>query len=200
MGVVTWLLRTSEVDLPELDTETTDQAVAMAGEKAVALTTDRTNILIAAAAEIEEYVGRLFYRGLAGSVRACTTVIELDEPGDVPAVAQFPLTDPVIVTSALRWDDAAAAFQASEFIVRPVGMVRLPAAGTYRLVANATPTTNYPPAVHEAVARLFAFREIHRPQRGDGVTTDSGLPQTQTGAMMRSGAAEVIRHVPRYRV
>ena len=200
MGVVTWLLRTSEVDLPELDTETTDQAVAMAGEKAVDLSTDRANILVAAAAEIEEYIGRLFYRGLAGSVRACTTVVELDAPGDVPAVAQFPLTDPLVVTSALRWDDAAAAFQATEFIVRPVGMVRLPAAGTYRLVANATPTTNYPPAVHEAVARLFAFREIHRPQRGDGAMTDSGLPQTQTGAMMRSGAAEVIRHVPRYRV
>ena len=55
-----WLLRTSDVDLPELDDETTAQAVAMAGEKAVALTADRTNILIAAAAEIEEYVGRLF--------------------------------------------------------------------------------------------------------------------------------------------
>ena len=118
----------------------------------------------------------------------------------MPAVAQFPMTDPVNVTRVSLWDDAAAAFQATEFIVRPVGMVRLPAAGTYRLVANATPTTNYPPAVHEAVARLFAFREIHRPQRGDGAMTDSGLPQTQTGAMMRSGAAEVIRHVPRYRV
>ena len=200
MGVVTWLLRTSDVDLPELDDETTAQAVAMAGEKAVALTTDRDNILVAAAAEIEEYIGRLFYRGLAGSVRACTTVIELDAPGDVPAVAQFPLTDPLVVTSALRWDDAAAAFQTSDFIARPVGMVRLPAAGTYRLVANAMPTTTYPPAVHEAVARLFAFREIHRPQRGDGAMTDSGLPQTQTGAVMRSGAAEILRHVPRMRV
>ena len=195
-----WLLRTSEVDLPELDDETTAQARAMAGEKAVALTKDRTNILIACAAEIEEYVGRLFYRGLAGSVRVCTTVLELDAPGDAPMLAQFPSTDPAIVTAALRWDDAAAAFQASDFLVRPVGMVRLPTAGTYRLVANATPTTNYPPAVHEAVARLFAFREIHRPQRSDGAMTDSGLPPTQAGAMMRSGAAEILRHVPRMRV
>ena len=46
VGVI-WLLRTSEVDLPELDAETTAQARAMAGEKAVALTKDRTNILIA---------------------------------------------------------------------------------------------------------------------------------------------------------
>ena len=89
-----WLLRTSDVDLPALDDETTAQAVAMAGEKAVALTEDRENILIAAAAEIEEYIGRLVYRGLAGSARACTTVIELDAPGDAPAVAQFPTTAP----------------------------------------------------------------------------------------------------------
>lgn len=199
MGLVTWLLRTSDVDMPELDAETTAQARAMAGEKAVALTEDRTNILIAAAAEIEEYVGRLFYRGLAGSVRVGTTVIELDAPGDAPILAQFPITDPVNVTSVVRWDDAAAAFQAADWIVRPVGMVRLPTAGTYRIVAGATPTLNYPASVHEAVARLFAFREIHRPQRTDGAMTDSGLPPTQAGAMLRSGAAEILRHVPRYR-
>ena len=79
-------------------------------------------------------------------------------------------------------------------------MVRLPTAGTYRIVTSATPTLNYPASVHEAVARLFAFRETHRPQRGDGVTTDSGLPPTQAGAVMRSGAAEILRHVPRMRV
>ena len=195
-----WLLRSSDVDPPALDDETRAQAVAMAGEKAVALTEDRTNILIACAAEIEEYIGRLFYRGLAGAVRVCTTVIDLDAPGDAPVVAQFPMTAPVIVTAALRWDDAAAAFQASDFLVRPVGMVRLPAAGTYSITASATPSSNYPPAVHEAVARLFAFREIHRPHRSDGAMTDSGLPPTQAGAMLRSGAAEILRHVPRMRV
>ena len=197
---VTWLLRASEVDLPELDDETKVQAIAMAGEKAVALTTDRENILIACAAEIEEYVGRLFYRGLAGSSRSCSTVLELDTQGDVPAVAQFPLTDPVNVTSVVLWDDAAAAFQSSDFIVRPVGMVRLPTAGVYRIVASATPSSNYPASVIEGIARLFAFREIHRPQRGDGVTTDSGLPPTQAGAVLRSGAGEILRHVPRMRV
>ena len=121
------------------------QARAMAGEKAVALSKDRTNILIAAAAEVEEYVGRLFYRGLAGSARACTTVLELDAPGDAPMLAQFPSTDPAIVTAVALWDDAAAAFQASDFLVRPVGMVRLPTAGTYRITASATPSHELSP-------------------------------------------------------
>ena len=195
-----WLLRDSVVDLLELDDETTAQARAMAGEKAVALTADRTNILIAAAAEIEEYVGRLIYRGLAGSARSCTTVVDLDGPGDVPAVAQFPLTAPVNVTNVQRWSDDAAAFQTEPYIVRPLGVLRLPAAGTYQIMASATLATNYPHAIQEAVARLFAFREIHRPQRGDGSLSESGLPATQAGAMLRSGAAEIIRHVPRMRV
>ena len=141
-----------------------------------------------------------FNRGLAGSARACTTVIELDAPGDAPAVAQFPMTAPVIVTAALRWDDAAAAFQASDFVVRPVGMVRLPTAGVYRIVASATPSSNYPASVQEGVARLFAWRENNRPQKNSGVGTDSGMAPTQAGALLRSGAAEILRHVPRMRV
>ena len=44
---MTWLLRRSEVDLPELDNETVAQARAMAGEKAVDLTADRDAILVA---------------------------------------------------------------------------------------------------------------------------------------------------------
>ena len=157
---MTWLLRASEVDLLALDDETTAQAVAMAGEQAVALTTDRENILTACAAEIEEYIGRLFYRGLAGSARVCTTVVDLDGPGDVPAIAQLPLTAPVNITNVQRWSDDAAAFQTEPYIVRPLGVLRTSRAGTYRIVASATPTTNYPHAIQEAVARLFAFREI----------------------------------------
>ena len=144
-------------------------------------------------------MGRLFYRGLAGSARACSTVLEVPEPGDVPAVAQFPMTDPVNVTAVTKWNEKTAAYVTVEYVVRPVSMVRLPTAGVYRIVASATPSSNYPASVIEGVARLFAFREIHRPQRGDGVTTDSGMPPTQAGAVQRSGAAEILRHVPRYR-
>ena len=195
-----WLLRSSDVDLPELDDETTNQSKALAGESSVDVTDDRLNILIACAAEIEEYVGKLFYRGLAGSARACTTVIELDAPGDAPVVAQFPMTAPINITSVVRWDDAAETFQASDFLVRPLGLVRLPEPGTYMILAQATPSLNYPASVQEGVARLFAWRENNRPHRGAGALTDSGMPPTQAGALMRSGAAEILRHVPRMRV
>ena len=194
-----WLLRSSDVDLPELDDETTAQARALAGESAVSLTASRAAILVAAAAEIEEYVGRLFYRGLAGSARACSTVIELDAAGDAPAVAQFPMTDPVNVTNIVRWADEAAAFQSSEFIVRPVGMVRLPTAGVYRIMASATPSSNYPASVMEGVARLFSYRENVRPRMVSGDLADGTFP-TQAGGVLKSGAAEILRHVPRMRV
>ena len=200
MGLVIWLLRDSVIDPLDLDDETKAQARAMAGEKAVDLTTDRGHILDAAAVEIEEYVGRMFYRGLAGAVRVATSVVEIDEPGDVPAIPALPLTAPVNMTHCAKWDDAAAAFQSVDYIVRPVGAIRLPCAGTYQIVASATPSLRYPTAVREAIARLFAFREIHRPQRTDGAMTDSGLPPTQAGAILRSGATEILRHVPRLRV
>ena len=118
-----------------------------------------------------------------------------------PAVAQFPMTEPVNVTAALRWDDAAAAFQASDFLVRPVGMVRLPTAGTYRSRRPPRPPRTIRRAVHEAVvaAVRLAGDTIAR-NAATGALTDSGLPPTQAGAMMRSGAAEILRHVPRMRV
>ena len=193
-----WIIKDSTIDLLSLDDETTAQAIAMAGEKAVALTSDRENILTASAAEIEEYIGRMYYLGLAGSARVCTTVVDLDGPGDVPAIAQLPLTAPVNVMNVQRWSDDVAAFQTDTYIARPLGVLRVSCWGLYRIVAAATPSTNYPHAIQEAVARLFAFREINRPTKGAGAMTESGTPPTQAGAMMRSGAAEILRHVPRF--
>ena len=108
-----------------LDAETTAQARAMAGEKAVALTSDRENILIACAAEVEEYIGKMYYRGLAGAARAATSVVEIDAPGDVPAIPQLPLTYPLNVTSVARWNTATEAFQAESYAVRPLGAIGL---------------------------------------------------------------------------
>ena len=52
---MTWVLRDSVIDALALDDEVRDQAQAMAGESAVAVTDDRENILHESAAEIERY-------------------------------------------------------------------------------------------------------------------------------------------------
>ena len=73
-----WNLRSSEIDALELPADLIAFARAMAGEKAAAITDDRSHILTASASEIEQYVGRMYFRGLAGSARACASIVELD--------------------------------------------------------------------------------------------------------------------------
>ena len=143
---------------------------------------------------MELYCARMYLTGAAGSARACMSIVEVDGPGDVPAIPQFPKSAPVLVTAVAHWDDAAAAYVTAEYVVRPLGAIRVSAAGTYRLLASATPNPNYPTVIDEAIARLFAYREAYKPRRNTSDISDGNAPSI-TGAMMRSGAAECIRFI-----
>ena len=189
-----WVLQDSTVDALELSDGLKDFARQMAGESAVALTSDRDRILLSAALEIELYCGRLYFTGTAGSARACTSIVDVDGPGDVPPIPQFPHSAPVLVTAVARWDDAAAAYVTAEYVMRPLGAIRVSAGGSYRVLASSTPNPNYPTVIDEAVARLFSYREAYKPRRQTGELADGNAPSI-TGAMMRSGAAEVVRHI-----
>ena len=186
-----WTLADSTVDALELPDGLKKYAREMAGESSVALTSDRERILLTAALEVELYCARMYFTGAAGAARACMSIVEVDGPGDVPAIPQFPRSVPVLVTAVARWDDAAAAYVTAEYVVRPLGAIRVAAVGTYRILASATPNPNYPTVIEEAVARLFAFREAFKPRAATGELADGNAPSI-TGAMMRSGAAECI--------
>ena len=189
-----WTLEDSEIDALDLSDELKDFARDMAGESAVALTSDREGILLSAALEVELYCARMYFTGAAGSARACTSIVEVDGTGDVPAIPQFPRSAPVLVTAVAQWDDAAAAYVTAEYVARPLGAIRVADAGTYRILASATPNPNYPTVIDEAVARLFSFRESWKPRRNTSELADGNAPSI-TGAMMRSGAAECLRFI-----
>ena len=188
-----WVLVDSTVDALELPDELKDFSRAMAGESAVQLTDDRERILLAAALEIELYCGKMYFAGAAGSARSATSIISVSIPTDVPPIPQFPQSAPVLVTSVMRWSDEAAAYVTSEYVARPLGAIRVPA-GDYRILASSTPNTNYPTVIDEAVARLFSYRESFKPRKNSGELSD-GTPPSTTGAMMRSGAGESLRHI-----
>ena len=188
-----WVLVDSTVDALELPDELKDFARQMAGESAVSLTSDRERILLSAAAEVEYYCSKMYFAGAAGSARACTSIVSVSIPTDVPPIPQFPQSAPTLVTSVARWDDAAAAYVTAEYVARPLGAIRVPA-GDYRILASSTPNTSYPTVIAEAVARLFSYRESYKPRRNSSELSD-GTPPSTTGAMMRSGAAESLRHV-----
>ena len=188
---MTWMLRDSVIDALALDDEVRDQAQAMAGESAVAVTDDRENILHESAAEIERYSGRMWFRGPGGLPRVATSVLETDG-GDVPAVGAMPSSVGVTIASVDVWSDSAEIWTLVTHIRRPLGMIRVTAGGTYRIVAAVLPLAIYPSEIREAVARLFAYRENLRPQKTTGDAADGTIP-TQAGAIQKSGAAELLR-------
>ena len=187
-----WVLVDCQIDPLELSDELKLFARQMAGESSVDLTDDRERILLSAAAEVEYYCAKMYFAGAAGSARACTSIVSVSIPTDVPPIPQFPRA-PTLVTSVARWDDAAAAYVTAEYVARPLGAIRVPS-GDYRILASSTPNTSYPSVIDEAVARLFSYRESFKPRKNSGELSD-GTPPSTTGAMMRSGAGESLRHI-----
>ena len=189
-----WVLEDSAIDPLELSDELRDFARAMAGESSVDLTSDREKILNSAALETEFYIGKIIFAGVGGAPRVATSVVEVEAPFNAPAVGALPKSTGVTVTSVEKWSDEAEDFEASEYIRRPLGRILVPAGGTYRIVASVLPTATYPTVIDEAVARLFSYREAYKPRRATGELADGNAPSI-AGAMLRSGAAEALRHV-----
>ena len=121
-----WVLVDSTVDALELPDELKLFARQMAGESSVDLTSDRERILLSAALEVEYYCSKMYFTGAAGSARACTSIVSVSIPTDVPPIPQFPQSAPVNITSVMRWDDAAAAYVTAEYVERPLGAIPRP--------------------------------------------------------------------------
>ena len=187
-----WVLEDSEIDPLELTPELRDFARAMAGEKAVALTDDRQIILLSAAAEIERYIGKMVFRGVGGAPRVATSVVEVEAPFTAPVVGGLPKSTGATVTAVERWDDEAEAFASSTYIRRPLGLILVPAGGTYRIVASVLPAANFPDAIANAVALVFAYREAYRPRKSTSDMSEGNAPSV-AGAILRSGAGEALR-------
>ena len=191
---MTWVLQDSEVGALELSDKLKLFARQMAGESSVSLTEDRARILDSAAAEVEFYVDKMWFRGPGGAARESMSIVEVEAPFAVPAVGALPRSVGVTVDAVELWDDEAEAFAPVDYIRRPLGVIRVPRAGTFRIVASVLPVLTYPVVVNEAVARLFSFRESYKPRAATGELADGNPPAT-TGALMRSGAAEALRHI-----
>ena len=189
-----WTLEDSEIDPLELTPALRDFARAMAGESAVDLTSDRSEILDSAAWEVENYCSKMWFRGPAGAPRVATSVIEVESPFDAPIVGALPKSTGVTVTSVEKWSDEAEDFEASDYLRRPLGRIRVPCAGTYRIVASVLPTATYPTVIAEATARLFSYREAFKSRRNTSDISDGAAPSI-AGALIRSGAAECLRFV-----
>ena len=187
-----------EVDPPVLPAEVEAQARGAAREKALSTNTDRTLLLTACAVEVERYAERMFWRGV-GTARTSTAVVLVRSHGD--SIAFCPLYQDVsgvsaLLTSLRRWDDDLQAWvtlsASSPYRTLPGAKILVGRPGQYEIVSSLTAPSAAPPSAIEALARLWAYRETLRP--GD-LTDVGGEQQVLAGAMMKSGAAEVLRGV-----
>ena len=90
------------------------------------------------------------------------------------------------------WDDEAEAFTPTTYILRPLGLIRVPRAGTFRIIASVLPSANFPAAIANAVALTYSYREEYRPRHSASELSDGAAPSV-AGAVLRSGAAEALR-------
>ena len=88
----------------------------------------------------------MMFRGAGGAPRVASSVVEVEAPFTVPAVGAFPRSTGVTVTSVERWSDEAEAFTASTYIRRPLGLILVPAGGTFRIAASVHPARKTTPA------------------------------------------------------
>ena len=195
-----FVLLSSTVSELELPTSTQDQARAMAGQLATVLTTDRGRILVAAAGLVEDFCGRLFWRGALGGLRTSSAEVDLDGSGEIPIIPAYPDSAGVLaVTSLKRWDDNSEAYSAETYAVRPAGRIAVSDGGYFEITATVIPPVAVPAAAVEAASRIYAYQSQFRP----GVATVSELgaitPPRLAGAILKSGSHELLQSLRRTR-
>ena len=185
-----------------------DLALPLAGVEATAEADQadyRLILLKACAAQIEHRVGALWWPRLDGGVAAArrtTAVIEADSDYSAwdrafPWMPVYPHTQAVTGVAVRRW--AGGAWSAIPSVETwPGGRWRISDSGSavYQITAEATPAAEgVPPEGTEALNRIFGWLDSRRPVWSKG---ESAPAPSLSGAMMKSGAASVLRPWMRY--
>ena len=195
-----YILTSSSTDALELPDAVREQARAMAGELAVQLVTDRLAVLVAAAHAVEGYCDRGFWPGVNGAARESRSEIEFSGCCDVAIVPELPDTSGTItVVSVKRWHDDSDCYEDVAYKLRPSNRLRVQDEGNYQLVSTFLPDDPAPSVAIEAAARAYSFWTQHRPSGRSLAESGSYEAPRLQGAIQRSGAAELLRHLRRYR-
>ena len=137
----------------------------------------------AVARGIEVHTDRLVWP----SARTSTAVVHQRAGGEIDHFPSRPRTTGGVVSSVKLWRDGAYV-DAGHTVAAPT-TVRVPETGIYQIVSTVTiADAAVEPHIIEGAARLFAFLWQLRP----GDVQSSGMQQSIAGALIKSGAAEVL--------
>ena len=151
--------------------------------------------MISAWSLVEQWTERLWLRG-SQDYREGTYEVELtsaDRNRDLPMMLSAVNTPDVTVQSFERWDHETDDYVAfTDWKKRPGSRWCAPN-DVYKLVSRATPVEDIPGDVIQAVARAAAWLRSYSPAdvRSDGIG-GTAIPVSVAGAVMRSGAAELL--------
>lgn len=121
------------------------------------------------------------------AARTSTAVVHQRAGGGVDHFPSRPRTTGGAVSSVMLW--RAGSYTDAVHTAATPTTVQVPETGIYQIVSTVTITDDeVEPHVLEAAARLFAFMWQLRP----GDVESSGMQQSIAGAMIKSGATEVL--------
>ena len=195
-----YLLRTARVDELELPDADRDQARAMAGELAAALTLDRQKVMLGASHMVEHYCGRAFWAGAGGAVRKSTAEIEVFGAPEIPTCCSLPDSQGAIaVLSVKKWSNTTEAYEDSDYKLRPSNRIRLTNGGVYEVICTVLPENPAPAEAVEAMSRVYSYQTQHRGGGRSLAQSGEYEPPRLQGALMRSGASALLRNLRRAR-
>ena len=173
----------------------TPDAELTAARDHIRVTTDEEadllrSMLLAAWAAVEEHTGRLWVPAANDGDRTAAAELWANGGDSVPLLPAFPETPGAVLATVERWTDGAWTALVLADLDRPDPWTfRAPAAATYRVTA-----TYQAGAIPEHVQRAVYLAASYSYEfRGD-VAFAGQTPATQAGALLRSGAADLLRH------
>ena len=177
---------------PVLPVDVENHALAASREKALTITDDRRKLLATCAVDVERELRRIVWPP-AARISTMLAIVR-NRAFALPYCELYPMTVTQAVTSVRLWSDDAQDWTTltpgNGYRYVPSSRIFVDVAGQYEIVSTLTAPTPASPNAVEAVARLWAYRETLRP--GD-LTEIASEQQILAGAMMKSGAAEILR-------
>ena len=200
------------VDPPAPPTAVETLAMAMAREQALEITDDRRAVLRSCAFEVERKHGRVWWPGVGGAARVCSSEMEIDSNGvlvgyDLSSVRDdgygvmpvcwilpYATNDGATAafTSVEKWSEETDAYADTEYTLLPAGRLRVEEPGTYRVIASLTAPDDAPVVAVEGLRRYFGERERRRPAEKSGGGGEIEVQGTQAGSLRRSGGEETL--------
>ena len=197
--IVDWELLTALVDELALPDAAKDQARAMAGELGTELVIDRERVMLGAAHIVEHYCNRAFWGGVGGNPRNSKAELRIRGPGEIPLLASLSDTQGAVVNvvSVKIW--SSEVYVDASYSLRPAGRIEVHSGGTHE-VKVVFDSVEAPAVAVEAMARTYSYLTQHRPS-GRSLASSGEIfePPRLQGALQRSGAAGLLRHLRRYR-